>query len=206
MLANTQIWYDWHGANTQILYLLYGNGVELARPYLYILEFIGDYKNVGYFAFLMALLCGGQLLFRALSKNKIDGYFIRSQVAWILSFIIGYLAVAGVVGYLKEFAHFPRPFLVLSDVKMLYAVTIGDPSGSFPSGHAAIAGFLTVIFWSRFKGIFSLVLLAMLVAMCWYRVAIGVHFPADVLYGALIGLLVTAIIRNMMCAIFKVWR
>lgn len=208
LLKPTQIWYSWNGANQDIFFLIYGKFVDLAMPYLYILEFIGDYKNIAYYALLAAVLIGFKLVYRAITKNKIDGYYIRSQVAWILSFIIAYIIVVATVGFLKEFAAFPRPFIALSSSAPLLYNGSSDinPTSSFPSGHAAFTAFLLVIFWSRVFGIFRLVLVFTLIAMCWYRVSTGHHFPADVFYGAIIGLFFTGFIRGLMCKIFRVWR
>ncbi|MEJ5250437.1 MAG: phosphatase PAP2 family protein, partial [Armatimonadota bacterium] len=65
-------------------------------------------------------------------------------------------------------------------------------SKSFPSGHscttAAIAMVLTVVFWKRYPGVVvSAWLVTSLVMLS--RVYRGVHYPSDVLGGALIGAL-----------------
>lgn len=65
-------------------------------------------------------------------------------------------------------------------------------SKSFPSGHscttAAIAMVLTVVFWRRYPGVvLSAWLITLLVMLS--RVYRGVHYPSDVLAGALIGAL-----------------
>lgn len=207
ILQPTQIWYSWNGANQEIFNAIYGKGINWATPYFYILEFIGNYKNIAYYAVLVAAIAGWNLLYRAITKNKIDGYFIRSQVAWILSFVLGFLAVAAIVGFLKEFSAFPRPFEAMTNVKLLYG-GLHDVTAmhSFPSGHAAFTAFLMVALWSRFFGLLRFGLLLLLIVMCWYRVVVGFHYPADVVYGALIGLISTGIVRNIMCKMFKVWR
>jgi membrane-associated phospholipid phosphatase len=207
-LNPTQGWYSWHGANQDIFNLIYGKGMGLLQPYFYILEFVGDHKNIYYLAFLIALMVGGNLLYRKLSGNKIDGYYIRSQVAWILSCALGFLATAAIVGFLKEYAAFPRPYAAFPNaVKLLYGIADEtDVNRSFPSGHAAMAAFLMVALWSRMIGLLRFGLLVLMITMCWYRVVTGYHFPADVAYGALIGMVATGMARNFMCKIFRVWR
>ena len=208
MLNPSQVWYDWHGVNQEIFTLIYGKGMALLQPYFYILEFIGDHKNIYYFAFLAAVMIGANLVYRAISRNKLDGYYIRSQVAWILSCILGFLLTAAIIAYLKDISSFPRPYAAMSgSVKLLYGVMQeGDAYRSFPSGHAAIMAYLMVCLWSRVYGIIRPFLFVSLILMCWYRVVVGYHFPADVAYGAAIGLIATGLARNFMCKIFRVWR
>ncbi len=104
-------------------------------------------------------------------------------------------AVAGAIGYVSEnligFIWFrPRPFAVLSD-----AVKLIEKSGlekSFPSGHATIAFSLafSVFLRNRTWG-FPLMALAVFVGVS--RVVVGVHYPSDVLGGAVLGCLAAAV-------------
>lgn len=56
---------------------------------------------------------------------------------------------------------------------------------SFPSDHATIAFFIAVLLTAHRRGWWVSFLLAALVALG--RVAVGVHYPTDVLAGALVG-------------------
>ncbi|MDF3078520.1 MAG: phosphatase family protein [Sphingobacteriaceae bacterium] len=75
---------------------------------------------------------------------------------------------------------------------------------SFPSSHAAnhtgIAVFLITLFWRKWK---SIIPLAMLWAfsICFAQVYVGVHFPLDVLCGALIGGMIGYITGSIFLAI-----
>ncbi|MBI2551781.1 phosphatase PAP2 family protein [Candidatus Uhrbacteria bacterium] len=77
----------------------------------------------------------------------------------------------------------PRPFLALSDMHLLVSP---EPSPAFPSGHASVAFALafTVFTHDRDWGI-ALFILAGLVAVG--RVFVGVHYPLDIIAGALLG-------------------
>lgn len=75
----------------------------------------------------------------------------------------------------------PRPFRALEDVRQL----VGAHDFSFPSSHAAntfAAGVFLAIRFARFRWI--LVLPAL---VAYSRVYVGVHYPLDVLAGALLG-------------------
>jgi len=79
-----------------------------------------------------------------------------------------------------------RPFLVDPEPRPL----VHPPtSGSFPSGHASAAfACATVIAWASPRLAVPVYVLAALVASS--RVYVGVHYPLDVLGGALLGTLV----------------
>lgn len=85
-----------------------------------------------------------------------------------------------------EFLFRPRPFVVSSAIEPLVAKSADSPA--FPSGHAVAAfGIAWGLFlWDRRVGAFALVLAA---AVAVGRVAVGVHYPSDVIGGALVGIL-----------------
>jgi undecaprenyl-diphosphatase len=76
----------------------------------------------------------------------------------------------------------PRPFLV-HPAHVLIARSL---DGSFPSIHAtaAFAVAVSVVFYSRHMGVVFLVLAALI---AFSRVFVGLHYPGDVLGGALLG-------------------
>lgn len=103
-----------------------------------------------------------------------------AHVIWAV--VIGFL-VERVIGFLWFRA---RPFAFLEDVTKLADRLATEKS--FPSSHATLAFALAVGIalhnkrWGR-----AMLIMAVLVA--FGRVAVGVHFPTDVLAGALTGLL-----------------
>lgn len=102
-----------------------------------------------------------------------------------------------IIGLLKVLVQRPRPFLVLAGV---HALVFEAPGGwSFPSGHSA-GSFSFAIFaaiallrgpeYSRHPALRTMLALSMVVAaggVAASRVALGVHFPSDILVGAVIG-------------------
>lgn len=97
---------------------------------------------------------------------------VASGLAYVLRFILGWLIAR------------PRPFAGLSNVQQLVSFT--EKQDSFPSGHAALAFALAFFIFKHDRdwGVAFLVL-ATLIALG--RVFVGVHYPLDVLGGALVG-------------------
>lgn len=108
--------------------------------------------------------------------------------AWFVSFII------------KTIAHMPRPFITHVDITPLF--TVSEAYDSFPSGHATIFFALaTAIFLYHRKAGYFFFLCAFLIAIG--RVISGVHYPVDVVSGAIIGVCFAKIIHSMLTVLLK---
>jgi undecaprenyl-diphosphatase len=118
------------------------------------------------------------------------------RVAVSLGLTVGTSALV-VVALKQAFAR-PRPCVSLAGVHALCSAPT-DPS--FPSGHACgtftFATFLLTLLWAREppfvlekaqgRRLLTVGLLALAAAIAWSRVYLGVHFPGDVVSGALLG-------------------
>jgi undecaprenyl-diphosphatase len=96
---------------------------------------------------------------------------------------------------LKRLINEPRPYEVLPVHKLI----VDNEHGlSFPSGHATIYFGLAFAFWGTeyFWPFFVAAVIGSL-----GRVLVGVHYPSDVLAGAVIGALGTLVLRRL----FKKW-
>jgi undecaprenyl-diphosphatase len=95
---------------------------------------------------------------------------------------------------LREATGRDRPPLVYPDPKPLVAT---PHTGAFPSGHSASAfAAATVIAWSSRRLAVPAYALAVLVA--WSRVYVGVHWPLDVIGGAILGVLVGTLVVKVL--------
>ena len=108
----------------------------------------------------------------------------RSGIAALLAVVIGFVCTNLL---LKNLVARPRPWLDVAGLTFL--VTENDPN-SFPSGHTCAAFAFAVGVWrtapKRWMGWAALV---MAVLMGLSRLYVGVHYPSDVLAGALVGAL-----------------
>lgn len=93
---------------------------------------------------------------------------------------------------LSEFIGRTRPYLATPEVQALVRTSL--KAGAFPSAHAAIAfGIAAAIAFADRRWGVAAFIMAILVALG--RVAAGVHYPSDVIGGALVGLLAFVIVR-----------
>lgn len=110
---------------------------------------------------------------------------------------LGILLLAGLtvsyyaVGVLKVSIARPRPFLVLPDVLLLAS----EKTFSFPSNHASAAFMAAVLLSSRFRKGVIFFTLAALIGIS--RIYIGVHWPTDVIGGALIGMIIGLVLVDI---------
>ena len=102
----------------------------------------------------------------------------------LVAFLSSIVARVGVAELIRSFYHRPRPFSVLPIHQLLT-----DTAWSFPSGHATFFFALAtaVYLYNRKWGIGFFIAAGI---MAVSRVIAGVHYPSDIIGGALIGILV----------------
>lgn len=131
--------------------------------------FIAEY--VLYLVIIMTVI----FLFSKKKRNKL------MSICTLLSIIL-----AEIIGKLVGYLHLNnQPFAELSNVNQLIEKAVDN---SFPSDHTIIVFACCVSFWMFQKGWnFLWVILAILVGIS--RMGVGVHYPADVIAGAMISII-----------------
>jgi undecaprenyl-diphosphatase len=87
-------------------------------------------------------------------------------------------------GLLKELTERDRPFVAEAEPDPI----VREPSTfSFPSGHATVSFACAVVLASAWPRA-AIAFYALAAGIAWSRVVTGVHYPGDVLAGAILGL------------------
>ncbi len=104
-----------------------------------------------------------------------------------LSFLVASLIAGLAVRGLKQVFHLPRPVQLLGSDAM---TIIGIPRAgkSFPSSHAALVAAFVMVWVGQldWKKILPMAVCALVVGLA--RIAVGAHWPIDVLVGAMLGI------------------
>jgi membrane-associated phospholipid phosphatase len=114
--------------------------------------------------------------------------FIRKRPDLVWSGILAALLGTIIVIILKSYFDNPRPPATI-EKNLIFIIGPSLKRHSFPSGHTVTIFTLAGILMFYFKSVLSkagLVILALLVGIS--RIAVGVHWPVDVLAGAALGL------------------
>lgn len=160
----------------------------------YILNAIQNMRN-GFLDFIMpciTYLGSGGMIWIAVSimlmlfrKKRKTG--IAIIISLILGLILSTIILKGLVG--RE-----RPFNTAGAILNEASLLIGAPSGrfSFPSGHSvsSFSAAAVLLFYDRKLGLPALILAALI---AFSRLYLYVHFPSDVLGGAMLGIVFAAV-------------
>ncbi|WP_407375355.1 phosphatase PAP2 family protein [Methanobrevibacter sp.] len=163
---------DW---NIELFYFIH-NGLK--NPFFDMV--MPPLTDMGGFLSLLLICILAILIFRYLKKDEYLEIAKKCLYALIIAGIIA--------GALKLIVHHPRPYVVLDNVRQL---VIPSEPNSFPSGHtASTLSIVTVLVATLRKNkviVCLLVLFGFLIGFS--RVYAGVHYPMDVVVGAVVGIL-----------------
>ena len=130
-----------------------------------------------YSQYVLALI----VLYLALSSQK----WLKVSIIAVLSAVVARLGIKQLV---LLFIHRARPFVSHPEIHPLINSPISENLQSFPSGHAIFFFALAMVIYFNNKkwGIFFFVS-AILMGIA--RIAVGVHYPTDILGGAVLGII-----------------
>ena len=143
--------------------------------------------------------CGGfvTLLVICVLAILVLRHYKRQRYLEIAKMCLYALVLSGLIAACLKLAyHSPRPFTVLENVRQL---TIPTEPNSFPSGHTSSTfSVVSVLVWTLRENkvvVCLLVLFAFLLAFS--RIYVGVHYPFDVLVGAIVGVSSGAVVLKL---------
>ncbi len=191
--------YHWLGFNELIFwYMNAPHGVDFDRIMLFITE-LGDRHNFLYYLAATAIILMIRLVTHGLRRPKaIIRAEARPYIALLLTMGIGFALYAGVTHLLKDFFAMPRPYAVFPGT-VHFAGPPPDPTlayQSFPSGHAAMTIFLVTAWWPHLSRFWRSLGVCFVALVCFSRMNLGMHFPADIAGGLLIGFIAAKVTQR----------
>ena len=189
-----EILYEWNGLNSFFFKKInqtFGN--EILDPIWIFIGFFAEYSN---FSYIILLFCLYVLfiLYRNKNNRKKTQTIIFNSTEMLASVGMSLLLLYFIVFYFaKNYFHFARPFVIfgLENIHVIKQIaSLANPYKSFPSGHSALVSILASIAWFYLRSAGRKVCIFVVLCAAISRIAAGVHFPADVMGGIIIGVFI----------------
>ncbi len=188
------IFYDWGGLNVWLFHLINNVRGSLIDPFMQFGTDLGEHTNFPLYI-AAAAIAGLTLSARVSGRNAIEAEAVLR--AWMVTLAV--FACANVVdglliGWLKDWLDFPRPPSVLPP-ELLHVLGVPKYNHSLPSGHSAFAMTVAASLWPMLNRPARIGLAGYVLWVGLSRVSLGMHFPADVIAGYTLALIIVLILR-----------
>ena len=197
-----EIFYDWGGANVWLFHAINNVRSQFLDQFMLLGTALGDHAN---FPLFLCVVSFAALLSVAINSRSDPHRQENLALRWlavIVVFSAAYVLDGWLVGWLKTWLNFPRPFLALPPGSV-HVVGIPQLHHSLPSGHSSFAMLVIASLWpmlnrgGRAMGI---------VFVLWVglsRISLGAHFPADVVAAYIISALMVLLVWASINALLR---
>lgn len=204
------LWYDWLGLNTWLFKQVNSiGGIPVYDALMKGITKLGDEKLLPFYLVGIAAFAVILFIVRSVTNKGGNKHYI---LVWINIFTImgsGLVSSYYLADYIKRTAYFPRPYVALADDVKTGVVKVLEPQPaerayqSFPSMHVMLVSILVISIWPLLNEHLRWGAIWLVFAIAWSRMAVGVHYPMDVLSGFFIALITMLIIRTIVGTIMR---
>lgn len=231
-MSSREFWYDWMGANDVLFFGINSIHGEHYDKVMKVVSWIGEPVRLPFYVSAIAAWVLLALLGKMVRNKKGIMYYLSSWAGVLIMLGVGFAANYVVVNTLKESFAMPRPQIAyatpkvidtakdfkkletnyvikkysLEDVRVMERLKESELNKSFPSNHVAFAILVVVALWPVMSSGMMGIGVIFVLLMGWSRIAMGVHFPADVLGTIVIIAPILMILRAMLYSVlFKLF-
>ena len=192
--------YDWGGVNVWLFHAINNVRGDLLDRFMLLGTALGNHANFPlYLAF--TALAGWMLCAR---KRESEPTEALRWLCVLTVFSVAYVLDGWLLGWLKPLLDFPRPLLALP-LHSVHVLGMPEYHHSLPSGHSSFAMLVVASLWPLLQGWKRLLGAACVLWVGISRVSVGAHFPADVVAGFLLSLLLVVLVRWVMTGYVRIW-
>ncbi len=173
--------YDWFGLNQSIFLSINNLHAPVLDQFMLFVTFLGHPR-------LYPFYIASTLLLMWFKPGMMPQ---RNVVTFAVSYIVTSIFL---VPLLKSFFDYPRPLIILGKQNV---TVLGNPDTlhSFPSGHSAYVILLAASLFPDIPRLGKIALITFTLLVCVSRIAVGAHFPADIVGSLMLALTVVFVVR-----------
>ena len=200
------LWYDWIGINTWLFKQINSlSDLPVYSTIIKIISALGDKKLLPFMLGAIIIFAVASVIVRITIKKGGNKNYIFTWFTIALMIASGLYATNYTTDYIKSHGSYPRPYVTLhaNEVRLLETLPEEEAYRSFPSDSIIIITILVFALWPIMSENFRWAGILLIFFVGWSRIAMGVHYPMDVISGFAIAFIEMMFIRYILYGIIR---